>query len=317
MKVVVYVKHWKDIWENGIQQFQGNHPNHSIDFVDTKDAIDRDVEVLISHYGFTPEELSFFPQLKLILVPFTGVNQLPTAYLKEKGIIVCNTHAHAFDVAERGLALTLALLGRVVELDNAFRAGWKGIGDTTWTSLNGKTVGILGMGAIGMELYKLLRPFQVKLITLRRHEARLKEHGIVAEYVDSIKDVCLAADVVYNILPLTPETTGVIDGNILKDMHHKFIVNIGRGLTIDEESLYVSLRDGILRGGAFDVWYQYGTDKPSRFPFNELSNVVISPHCAGISEESGYRTMEDTLRNLENYFNDLPLNNVVRLNVGY
>lgn len=317
MKIYIFTKHWQRIWMDGVRQFQDKHLTHSIQYIESKEELSSDVEVLITTYAFSPEELSQYPQLKVIMVPFTGVNQLPAEYLQERGIIVCNTHAHAFDVAERGLALTLSLLGRVVELDRTFRSGWMNVGDTTWTSLYGKTVGILGMGAIGIELYQLLRPFHVKLVTLRRYEERLKVKGIEAQFVDTMKEVCLLSDVLYNILPLTSETEGIIDGHILREMYGKFIVNIGRGHTIDEEALYTALKDGTLRGGAFDVWYQYGTEKPSNYPIYELPNVVISPHCAGVSEDSGYRTMADTLQNLENYMNGLPLNNVVSLDAGY
>lgn len=315
MKVVLYLD--PAIWQGRVVQLTSKYSQVTFVFAESKERIPNDCEVLITSHGFKPEDLEDKKRLKLILVPFTGINQLPLSYLNKRNITVCNTHVHASVVAERGLALGLALLGRVVELDERLRKGWHHVGDRTWVSLFGKRVGILGMGAIGQALYRLLQPFQIELITLRRYEPRLKPLGIQATYFDSVEDVCLYSDLIYNILPLTSKTERLLDAKLINRLHGKFLINIGRGPTIDEAALYRALRDGILRGGAFDVWYQYQDNEPSAFPFHELSNVVLSPHCAGMAEKSDALMMEDTLRNLERYLNGEPLDNVVRLEAEY
>lgn len=315
MKVAILLN--QDIWNVDIENLKKQYPDVTFSLVRTNDELSEDIEVLITSNGFTEEDLIDKTNLKLIMVPFSGINQLPIQYLQERGLTVCNTHVHAYEVAERGLALTLALLGRVVELDRQFRSGWDAVSNKQWVSLFNKKVGILGMGAIGQALYALLKPFNIQLVTLKRYQSLLQKKGIEACYVDTIEKVCLQSEIVINILPLTPDTRGIIDHKILKRMQNKFLVNIGRGPTIEEEALYVALKDGILRGGAFDVWYQYGEHEPSKYPIHELPNVVISPHCAGITETIIHRQMEATLRNLENYINQKPLENVVQLNVGY
>ena len=86
-------------------------------------------------------------------------------------------------------------------------------------------------------------------------------------------------------------------------MNGKFLVNVGRGDAVDEEGLYEALKEGILRGAAIDVWYQYPkggetTAEPSKYPIHELPNVVLSPHLAGFTPQSARLNIEQTIENI-------------------
>lgn len=303
------------LWKNGMNEFQQCFPQVDICIVDHKDRIGPEVEVLIATMGLKPEDLEDKQQLQLLMVPFTGVNQLPLEFLNERGITLVNSHINAQYVAERGLALALALMGRVTELHEQFREGWNGMTDTSWTSLIRKKVGILGMGDIGRELALLLSPFHGEIVTLKRYEKRCDGLQNIT-FVESMEDIFLKSDILFNILPLTEQTRGIINRELLKKLKGKYFVNIGRGPVVEEEALYDLLSTGVIKGAALDVWYQYHDD-PSRFPIHKLPNVVISPHCAGSSVECNPRNMEDTLENLENYLNGKGLRNVVKTSHGY
>ena len=107
--------------------------------------------------------------------------------------------------------------------------------------------------------------------------------------MDQVGRPAARPDVLLCVLPETPETTGLIGARELGLLpRHAILVNVGRGRTIDEEALYMALRDRRIRAAGIDVWYQYpkgdaerASTLPSRFPFHELDNVVMTPHRGG------------------------------------
>jgi phosphoglycerate dehydrogenase-like enzyme len=91
---------------------------------------------------------------------------------------------------------------------------------------------------------------------------------------------------------------------MLSGMKGKFLVNVGRGSIVDEEGLYLALRDGVLKGAALDPWYLYPGDSrgaPSRFPIHRLGNVVLSPHVGGFTRGATVKAVKSTIANLESW----------------
>lgn len=246
--------------------------------------------------------------LKALFLPIAGVNHLPTAALHERGIRVFNSHGNASQVAERALALTLAFYGRVVEFHRDLEEGlwhgfWVGKGvEDQWSSLYGRKACIFGAGAIGTALARLLKAFDCRVTAYRRRpEAGLPEGFDRLE--PSLEKAVADNELLFVALPLTPSTKGLFSKELLMSARGKFLVNVGRGEVIDEEGLYLSLRDGILMGAAIDTWYVYPQGgsthgEPSRFPINHLKNVILSPHVAGSAKESAQSNVDQTLENL-------------------
>jgi phosphoglycerate dehydrogenase-like enzyme len=113
-------------------------------------------------------------------------------------------------------------------------------------------------------------------------------------------------EIVYITLPLTPQTRGMFDKNILDQMQDKFLVNVGRGEVIEEAALYHALKNGILKGAGIDVWYTYpergkGVGNPSKYPIQEFPNVVLSPHIAGLAYQAVLLNFEQTFENIRSY----------------
>lgn len=246
--------------------------------------------------------------LKAVFVPFVGINHLPADLLLERGVEVYNCHGNAFSVAERALAMTLAAYGRIIEFHNDLRRGtwhgfWVGKGhEDFWHSLQGKPCAVLGTGAIGTALARLLSAFDCPVTGYRRRPgAGSPPHfdRVTSDLADAIAD----AELVFVALPLTPETEGLLSREILAGMKGKFLVNVGRGGIVDEEGLYRALTEGILTGAAIDTWYTYPAKgetagAPSRFPIHELPNVVLSPHVAGSTWEAVANNAVQTVDNV-------------------
>lgn len=250
-------------------------------------------------------------RLKAVFVPFVGINHLPADLLLERGVSVYNCHGNARSVAERALAMTLAAYGRVIEFHNDLKQErwhgfWVGKGrEDFWHSLFGKPCAVLGVGAIGMALARLLKAFDCPVTGYRRRNSEEPMpyfDSVTTDVREAIRD----AEIVFIALPLTAETEGLLTKEILAGMKGKFLVNVGRGAIVDEEGLYTSLKDGTLAGAALDTWYTYPakgamTGAPSRFPIHELPNVILSPHVAGSTWEAVEINTSQTIDNVEEW----------------
>ena len=158
-------------------------------------------------------------------------------------------------------------------------------------TLAGKTAVILGYGAIGHRIAPVCRALGMSVVGIRRHEPPepIDSSGVHVYAWTHLHELLPRADVLLCVLPQTPETTGLIGaGELALLPPHAILVNVGRGRVIDEEALYHALADRRIKAAGIDVWYEYPKDEearthtwPSRFPFHELDNVVMTPHRGG------------------------------------
>ncbi len=258
-------------------------------------------EMLISR-PIKPNLLTHVKNLKYFMIPFTGLESVDVAGFKDKGITVLNTHGHSHFVAEKALALAMALLGNVVNYNNDLKVGnWSNRTNekrVNWISLYNLNVGIYGYGHIGKNIEKLLKPFNVKVHVIDRGKTYSKEVNLVSD----IEQLVAKTDILFVATPLNEYTKNSITKNVLEKMSDKYIVNVGRGKVINEEDLYNALRDGTLGGFASDVWYNYPKDStptmPSNFDITSFFNVVVSPHCAGAVKESMYCRYDEMIETI-------------------
>src|SRR5271169_2415154 len=119
------------------------------------------------------------------------------------------------------------------------------------------------------------------------------------------------------ISSLTPETMGLIDGRRLAAMKSiAFLVNLARGPIAEEQALYRALHDRVIGGAALDTWWRYQSaddpaPRPSRYPFHELPNVIMTPHCSPRTDGTIQRRSRDVARNIDRFVRGEPLENVV------
>jgi phosphoglycerate dehydrogenase-like enzyme len=249
--------------------------------------------------------------LKAVFVPFVGVNHLPASLLLSRDISVFNCHGNAESVAERALALALAGFGRVVEYHNDLRAEkWHGFWvdkgqEDFWHSIFRKRCAILGTGAIGEKLARLLKAFDCPVVGYRRR-ADAPKPAYFDEVTTDLRAAVAGADIVFVALPLTDATRGLVGAAELEAMRGAYLVNVGRGEVVDEAALYAALTGGTIAGAGLDVWYVYPphgavTGAPSRFPIHTLPNVILSPHVAGSTFEAVELNVSQTVANIERW----------------
>lgn len=254
------------------------------------------------------EEIKQAANLKIIFVPFTGLNTFPLDIIKQKGIIISNTHANAKYAAEHAVALALALLGRVAEFHNDLRQGkWNRSieGEDMWETIQGKHVGILGMGNIGIHIAKIVKVFDCTVYGFNRSGINPYPDAITEVNKDLVY-IIEQSDIVFVCLPLNPETNNILNDKIFAKMNGKYLINVGRGETISEDAAYKALKDGILKGAALDVWYNYPGKKtepvyPAKKPFWEMPNVLLSPHKSSHTVEAINAMIDDTYENIRSY----------------
>lgn len=303
----------RSVWDERIETLRLEFPQHRF-FHGLKPESPEAARLDLMIAGKVPHETYLAsPQLKAIFQAFTGINHLPLEELAERGVHVFNVHANAFDVAEHALALTLAFYGRVVEFHNDLKNDlWHGFwvragSEDNWDSIRGRSCAILGTGAIGIELAKLLKAFSCKVYGWRRKTGQALPEGF-NEVLPDLTEAIARAEMVFIALPATPLTEGLLSREILASMKGKFLVNVGRGSIVDEEGLYLALKDGILKGAAIDTWYTYPHEgrigAPSRFPINKFPNVLLSPHVGGATNQASLRGIEATIDNIRSYLKE-------------
>ena len=312
MKILILSKMVKpQVWEKVFNELN-KKAKLNLEFIipkkDERDTIEKylkDVEAVIGE-NFSKEDLEQAKKLKLIQIPFAGVDKLDfSLYKNYPDIFICNIHANKNAVAEHAFALILALAKNIVINDRDLRLGrWHGFPTKEPTvQLQGKSLGIVGLGSIGWEIAKIGHTLGMKVFALKRmiEEKDLKRKNIL-EFLGEKKDlekVIKESNFIVVAVPLTKETKGLIGKKELKLMKGKYLINISRGVVIDEEALFKSLKEGNLTGAAIDTWYQYPSSEqrevlPSKYDFNKLDNVVMSPHTAGYTD----RALEENIKSV-------------------
>ena len=295
-----------------LEAFQKVYPDFSFE----QEGSDEDRSSLIENVDgivlgrLRPGDLEQAKNLKIIFVPWAGVNHLPWELIRERSIQVAHTHGNARAVAEKAFQLCLALLGHVISYHNDMQKGmWHGFAagqfDDRWQTLQNRSCGILGFGSIGKNLLTYLLPFQGPFHALKKHLPSSLPEGLSSCSSD-IDEVIEKSNILFLTMPSTPETKKIISKDRLNRMHGKYLINVSRGELIDEKALYDALKEGTLAGAAMDVWFKYPRQRneiqlPSSFPFHELDNVVMSPHVGGFCEEGHQLMIQETLQNIESW----------------
>ncbi|MBP7263150.1 MAG: hydroxyacid dehydrogenase [Spirochaetia bacterium] len=296
------------VWKAEIDRLEASHPGVTIvRGMDECLAVFPELDAVVAN----PIDAAHFrtaDKLKAVFVPFVGLNHLPADILTERGVSVFNCHGNSGSVAERALALALAGFGRIVEYHNDLREGrwhgfWVGKGaEDFWHSIFGYRCAVLGVGAIGQALARLLKAFDCHVVGYRR-----KSGQTPPPYFDEVgTDIRAAVDgakIVFITLPLTDETRGLLGKAELDAMKGAWLINVGRGEVVVEDALYQALTDGTLAGAGLDVWYTYPkagstVGAPSRHPIHELPNVILSPHVAGSTHEAVGLNARQTVDNV-------------------
>lgn len=257
-------------------------------------------------------------KLKIAFAYKTGVDDFPLKEMEEKGITLVNSHVDADIIAEYAFGLSISLVNRITECDKKLRQGiWYDNTDPYWESFFDMKVGLLGFGHIGQKLNAILKRNGIKTYTLRRGKTRKDIETV--ETLDQLLDKC---NLIILSLPKTPETDNIIDKKALKKLKDKYIVNVGRSNSIDQQALYDALKKGEVAGAAIDTWDKKPASKdeiffPSEHRFIDLDNIVLSPHQATRIDVGHQRYVSDITEKVIRYITTGEIFDAVDYKKGY
>ncbi len=236
------------------------------------------------------EVMANAPNLKVIARTGVGVDNVDIEAATKRGILVCNFPGmNNLTVAEHTVAMIMALSKQIVHMHESVTSGnWSERFSPFQTEVEGKTLGIIGMGQIGqMVAHKCMTGLGMNILAYDPYFTGEKEgSGIV--FTNSIEDIFKQADFVTVHVPNNPNTKGMINASLLKMMKESaYFVNTSRGSIIDEFALIEMLKNKKIRGAALDVFTK--EPLPADNMLHSLKNVILSPHCAGSTWESNVR----------------------------
>lgn len=289
-------------------------------------------EALVAHpeadvvVSFFPpaDTLSLAPQLKWIALPSAGADHAIRAGIAQPGgpVVTTASGIHAVPIGEFVLSLMLMWVRHWPQIIDYQRAAtWPdaaGREQLHGRELDGATLGVIGLGAIGRHVARLGRAFGMRIVATRR-SASVGASDPDADLLvspDRLGDLLAASDFVVVSVPATAETRHLIGADELRMMRRNaFLINISRGSAIDEAALVAALTDGVIGGAGLDV---FETEPlPAESPLWRLPNVILSPHVAGNTDQYSRRFTDLFLENLARYRAGEPLHNVVDVERGY
>ena len=292
----------EDVWGTPFQKLEGSFPIVRNDDLwnnndELKSAL-KDVTALVvrNRTKVTADVIAAAPKLKVIARAGVGLDNIDIKAADAAGVVVvAGLGANAVSVGELTLGLALALLRNIPGHDQVTREGnWI---RTPGRELSGLTWGLLGCGATGLATAKLLQGFECKMIGFDPYAKNL--NGIELK---SFEEVLKESDVISIHMPSTPETNGSINSTTLKLMKPDgVLVNVGRGEVINEADLIEALKAKVIAGAALDVRAQ---EPPVKGEMEEITNLILTPHVAGITKESQLRINEILVSNIMKVLNN-------------
>ncbi|WP_292200990.1 NAD(P)-dependent oxidoreductase, partial [Mesorhizobium sp.] len=249
----------------------------------------KDADIVIVRAPLPPELFAGASLLRAAIRHGAGLDMIPVEAATAAGVLVANVPAvNARSVAEHVVFTALALLRRFRIMDRDLRAkGWlAGREHANSTSeLAGKTIGIVGLGAVGQAVGHIAaHGFDLKVVATTRSLRPAPERvGFLS--IDALVE---QSDIIVLCCPLTEETRGLISRERIARMKpNALLINVSRGPVVDDEALIEALRKGRIGGAALDVFATQPL--PPSHPYFSFDNVIITPHMAGITEESMMR----------------------------
>lgn len=250
------------------------------------DALKKEVAgadvIMLANMPFPAEALAAASHAKFIDVAFTGVDHIPMREARERGIAVSNASGYANEsVAELCICFMIQMLRDVKEAEKRARLGQTKAGLAA-RLVQGKTVGIIGAGAIGKRVAALCKAMGARVIAHNRKEV---DDPNIDKNV-SLDELLETSDIVSLHCPLTPETKGMIGrGELAKMKKSAFLINTARGPVVDNTALAQALNSGVIAGAACDV-FDVEPPLPLDYPLLHSKHTILTPHLAFYSQES-------------------------------
>jgi phosphoglycerate dehydrogenase-like enzyme len=305
-----------------VDQLRRDFPQHTF-----LDAWDRDtLRGLLpgADVAFTPfidrDVFASASRLRWVQSPAVVVGSLMFPELLASPVVITSARGiRARSIAEHVLGVTIALaraMPAALRAQAAHRWAQDDL-ETEARTLQGQRMGIVGLGAIGLEVVKIAAPFGFRISAIRRRASEAPPEGVETVWTpDRLPDLLAQSDVVVLAAPHTPETKRLIRRAQLDQMKRgALLINVARGKLVDDEAVVEALRDGRLGGAALDVFSQEPLDASSAYW--DLPNVIITPHTSGAMKDYWTPLVALFSDNLRRFEKGAPLLNVVDKVAGY
>lgn len=262
--------------------------------------------VMIANNPYPAEVVKASKNLKMLSVAFTGIDHIAVDACKEQGVIICNAAGYSDQtVAELIIGMAIDALRNVAKANDIIRKGGTsaGIGGR---EICGRTVGIIGLGRIGLMTARLFRAFGANVIAYNR--SRSQEALNLGIQYKSLDEVLSESDIVSLNLPLNKETRGFLsEERIAKMKPDAVFINCARGPIVDNAALAKALNEDRLGFACVDV-FDMEPPIPADYPLLSAKNTLLTPHQAFISEESMLRRAQIVFDNVKAYLEGEPVN---------
>ena len=327
MKLLIALHHRFELWQipawfserlrRDFSQLEVVHlPNY--DRV-TEEIADADIAIAWSLRG---EQIKAARRLRWIHSTATAVHHLMTPELLASDIVVTNARdVHGSVVAEHAIALAFALAKRLpqsVRYQQQKHWAQRDLWDEQPRprELNGATMTIVGLGAIGAPLARLAKSLGMRVVGVREHPERGSEVADAVYGFEKLDEALSAGDFIVLAVPVTPKTRHLMNAERLARLKpDAYLINVGRGVLVDEAALLDALRAKSFGGAALDV--TTNEPLPPESPLWEMGNVLITPHIAGLTEKMWERHYQHYTENLRRFLEGQPLLWVVDKGKGY
>jgi len=291
-----------------------------------------DVDVIVG-WRPTKELLLAAEKLSLFINPGAGVQhqiELFRELNRIRPVMLVNGHGNSYFTAQHAVALLLALTNEIILHHNwMFDGYWrKGDSDAISTPLRGRRIGLLGYGSVNSKVHRFLSGFDLEFAALRQDWEKYSGEfstDLQKYKLSDLHQFLAEIDILIIAVPQTVLTEDLIQMRELELFGAKgLLVNVGRGIVVDEESLYIALNNKVIAGAAIDVWYDYnpkpksdGKKYPFNYPFQKLDNVVLSPHRSA-SPFNDLQRWDEVIKNIARFAaGDGNLMNIVDLDLEY
>lgn len=264
-------------------------------------------------------KLNYGNNLKLIQLPGAGLDEINFSCIP-KNISICNVYEHEIPISEFVITGMLNWVSKFIAINESLKKGkWYGsfLFGPRHNELYGKTIGIVGYGKIGKEVWKRCKSFGMKLIACNKSKKKIEGFNFTNPMED-IAELYKVSDFILLSLPLNSDTKHLIDLSSFKLMKkNAFIINVSRGKIINEDDLYIALKKKIISGALIDTWNKYPTNNtdvfyPSKLKFHQLNNIYMSSHASAWTEQLKPRRNKIIASNLNRLAGGKKLLNVVR-----
>lgn len=266
----------------------------------------KDAEIIaVSNIPLRKNFFEHCPRLKMLSVAFTGVDHINIEECRKRGITVCNAAGYSTQaVAELAIGMMIAVYRKIVGGDAITRISGDRQG-ILGSELGGKTVGIIGLGAIGQRVAQLTAAFGCRILAYNRSPKNLP--GITQ--VD--KNTLLSqADIITLHLPLTADTRNFLQSEDFALMRpHAILINTARGPIVNQNALYEALRKGKIAGAALDV-YDQEPPLPADCELFNAPNLLMLPHLGFATHEAFASRFDIVVKNMENWLAGTPQNKI-------